>query len=71
MKYLYEFKRDPLGYLRIVLPAEISLFSDFIENIAREEQANEYIECIDKVLKGTYENFEIQLNAISVFIKKM
>ena len=70
MRYAYEFKEDPFGDLRIVLPEEISLFSDFIENIATEEQMNEYIEYIKKVLEGVYEDFEIELNATSIFIKK-
>ncbi|KXZ18974.1 tRNA-Val4 [Bacillus nakamurai] len=70
MKYSYKFEEDPFGDLRIVLPEEISLFSDFIENIATEEQADEYIEYIEKVLKGEHEDFEIDLNGISVMIKK-
>ncbi|MCY9210032.1 tRNA-Val4 [Bacillus subtilis] len=61
MKYPYKFEEDPFGDLGIVLPEEISIFSDFIENIATEEQANEYID---------YEDFEIELNATSVLIKK-
>ncbi|WP_072174334.1 tRNA-Val4, partial [Bacillus subtilis] len=44
--------------------------SDFIENIATEEQANEYIDYIEKVSEGIYEDFEIELNATSVLIKK-
>lgn len=67
---LYEFKKDPFGDIGIVLPEEISLFSDFIENIATEEQADEYMEYIKKVLDGTYQDFVIELNATSVFIKK-
>ncbi|QAA21595.1 hypothetical protein [Sporolactobacillus terrae] len=70
MKYSYEFKKDPFGDLGITLPEEISLFTDFIENIASEEQVDEYIGYIDKVLNGTYENFEIELNANNVLIKK-
>ena len=70
MRYVYEFKEDPFGDLRIVLPEEISLFSDFIENIASEEQIDEYIEYIKNVLEGVYEDFEIELNATSIFIKK-
>ncbi|MDL2029732.1 tRNA-Val4 [Bacillus subtilis] len=69
MKYSYKFKEDPFGDLGIVLPEEVSIFSDFIENIATEEQA-EYIDYIEKVLKGIYEDFEIELNATSVLIKK-
>ncbi|MED0869174.1 tRNA-Val4 [Bacillus spizizenii] len=70
MKYSYKFKEDPFGDLGIVLPEEISIFSDFIENIATEEQANEYIDYIEKVSEGIYEDFEIELNATSVLIKK-
>ncbi|MFL0504186.1 tRNA-Val4 [Ureibacillus sp. 179-F W5.1 NHS] len=70
MKYSYEFKKDPFGDLGLVLPEEISLFSDFIENIATEEQVDEYIEYTEKVLRGVYKEFEIELNATSVFIKK-
>ncbi|MFE4352054.1 tRNA-Val4 [Peribacillus butanolivorans] len=70
MKYSYEFKKDPFGDLGIILPEEFCLFSDFIENIATVEQVDEYIEYIEKVLNGTYEDFEIELNATSVLIKK-
>lgn len=52
------------------MPEEISIFSDFIENIATEEQTNEYIDYIEKVSEGKYEDFEIELNATSVLIKK-
>ncbi len=70
MKYSYKFEEDPFGDLGIVLPEEISIFSDFIENITTEEQANEYIDYIEKVSEGIYEDFEIELNATSVLIKK-
>ncbi|MDQ0233418.1 tRNA-Val4 [Metabacillus malikii] len=70
MRFLYRFKEDPFGDLSIVLPDEISIFSDFIENIATEEQVDEYIEYAEKVLEGSYDHFEIELNATSVFIKK-
>lgn len=70
MRYSYEFKKDPFGDIGIVLPKEISLFSDFIENIATEEQVDEYIGYIKKVTEGVYEDFEIELNATSIFIKK-
>ncbi|MGJ3197247.1 hypothetical protein [Peribacillus frigoritolerans] len=43
MKYSYEFKRNPLGYLRINLPQEINLFSDFIEDIVFETEVDEYM----------------------------
>ncbi|PKJ61545.1 tRNA-Val4 [Bacillus subtilis] len=70
MKYSYKFEENPFGDLGTVLPEEISIFSDFIENIATEEQTNEYIDYIEKVSEGKYEDFEIELNATSVLIKK-
>ncbi|MFS0765685.1 tRNA-Val4 [Peribacillus phoenicis] len=70
MKYSYELKKDPFGDLGIILPEEICLLTDFIENIATVDQVDEYIEYIEKVLKGTFEDFEIELNATSVLIKK-
>lgn len=66
----YEFKKDPFGDIGIVLPEEISIFSDFIQDISTEEEVDEYIGYIKKVLEGVYENFEITLNATSVNIKK-
>lgn len=69
LKYSYEFKKDPFGDLGIVLPEEISIFSDFIENISTVEQVDEYIEYTEKVLEGIYDEFEIELNATSVLIK--
>jgi hypothetical protein len=44
MRYSYEIKEDPFGDIGLLLQEEISLFSDFIENIATEEQVDEYIE---------------------------
>ncbi|WP_338786259.1 tRNA-Val4 [Metabacillus sp. FJAT-53654] len=70
MKYSYEFKEDSFGDIGLVLPREISVFSDFIENISTEEQVDEYIGYIDAVLKRVHEDFEIALNEIIVFIKK-
>jgi hypothetical protein len=70
LKYSYEFKKGPFGVLRITLPEKICLFADFIENIASEEQVDEYIGYIDKVLNGTHEDFEIELNATNVLIEK-
>lgn len=70
MKYSYEFKEDPFGDFGLILQEEISLFSDFIDNIATEEQVDEYIAYIDMVLIDTYKDFEIQLNATNVIIKK-
>lgn len=70
MRYSYEFKEDPFGDIGIVLPEDISLFSDFIGNISTEDQVDEYIEYIKRVLEGVYEDFEIELNATSIFIQK-
>lgn len=70
MKYSYEFKRNPLGYLRIILPQEINLFSDFIEDIVYETEVDEYIDIVEKVMEGEYDEFEIEGNATSVLIKK-
>ncbi|MED4072614.1 tRNA-Val4 [Priestia endophytica] len=70
MKCLYEFYRDHLDILRIKLSDEIELFSDFVKDITTEEEADEYLEYVEKVLDGSYDDLEIQLNATSVFIKK-
>ncbi|MFS0765688.1 tRNA-Val4 [Peribacillus phoenicis] len=70
MKYPYEFFRDHLEMLRIKLPGEIELFADFIEDISTEQKTNEYITIVESVLNGLYQDFEIQLNATSVLIKK-
>lgn len=70
MKYLTNFYRDHLNMLRIKLTDDVQLFSDFIEDVSTEEEIDEYIVEIDKVLNGIYEDFEIQLNATGVFIRK-
>ncbi|MFJ8068432.1 tRNA-Val4 [Peribacillus sp. NPDC096447] len=70
MKYSYEFTRNPLGYLRIILPQEINLFSDFIEDIVLETEVDEYLDIVRKVMEGEYDEFEIEGNATSVLIKK-
>lgn len=70
MKYSYDFFRDHVGTLRIKLPGEIELFADFIEDISTEQKADEYITKVENVLNGLYQDFEIQLNATSVLIKK-
>ncbi|MFJ7939202.1 tRNA-Val4 [Peribacillus sp. NPDC096622] len=70
MKYAYEFYRDHLDMLRIKLPGEIELFADFIEDIPTEQKADEYIKKVENVLNGLYQDFDIQLNATSVLIKK-
>ncbi|MEY9869063.1 hypothetical protein ABIE66_004442 [Peribacillus sp. B2I2] len=59
MKYSYEFKKDPFGDLGIVLPEEICLFTDFIENIATVDQVDEYIDYIEKVLNGHMRTFKL------------
>jgi hypothetical protein len=66
MKYSYEFKRNPLGYLRIILPQEINLISDFIEDIVFETEVDEYIDIVHKVMEGEYDEFEIERNATTV-----
>lgn len=70
MEYSFEFKRDPLGYLRIVLPTELEYFSDFIEDIVSVNEADEYLKIIQEVLDGTSEGYEIQLNTTIAYIKK-
>ncbi|MCM3587343.1 tRNA-Val4 [Mesobacillus maritimus] len=70
MRYSYEFKKDSFGITRIVLPEKISIFSDFIEDISTEDEVDEYIGYVKKVLEGIHEDFEITLNATSVNIKK-
>ncbi|MGN7327323.1 tRNA-Val4 [Bacillus pumilus] len=70
MKYSYEFKEDQFGDLAIILPEEISIFADFIQDISTVEEVDEYLGYIQKVIDREYENFEITLNATSVIIKK-
>ncbi|MBT2217982.1 tRNA-Val4 [Virgibacillus dakarensis] len=69
MKYSYQFKEGPYSHLQILLPEEITLFSDFIELITTPERADEFIGIIDNVLDRTYEDYEITYNAPSVFIQ--
>ncbi|MGG1243722.1 tRNA-Val4 [Bacillus cabrialesii] len=64
------FKRDPLGYLRVVLPTELEYFSDFIEDIVTLDEADEYLKIILEVLDGSSEEYEIQLNTTIAYIKK-
>ncbi|MDI0274390.1 tRNA-Val4 [Bacillus sp. Je.9.29.b] len=52
----------------MILPEEISIFADFIQDISTVEE--EYIGYIQNVIDGEYENFEITLNTTSVIIKK-
>ncbi|WP_189777570.1 tRNA-Val4 [Virgibacillus halodenitrificans] len=70
MKYSYEFKKDPFGITRIILPETLTVFSDVFEDISTKEEADEYIVYVKKVLTGDYEDFEITLNATSIKIKK-
>ncbi|MCY9073462.1 tRNA-Val4 [Bacillus inaquosorum] len=70
MEYSFKFKRDPLGYLRIVLPTELEYFSDFIENIVSVEEADEYLNIVQEVLDGSSQEYEIQLNTTIAYIKK-
>ncbi|WP_216484251.1 tRNA-Val4 [Virgibacillus proomii] len=69
MKYKFSFYKDPLGTLRIKLPEEVDMFSDFIEQIATEELANEIIGSIDSVQKEEKVEEEIMINAPTVVIK--
>ncbi|OMP27476.1 tRNA-Val4 [Bacillus sp. I-2] len=71
MEYSYEFKEDQFGNLAIILPEEISIFADFIQDISTTEEVDEYLGYIQNVIDGEYVNFEITLNATSVIIKKM
>nr|WP_326195139.1 tRNA-Val4 [Bacillus mojavensis] len=70
MEYSFEFKRDPLGYLRVVLPTELEYFSDFIEDIVSVDEADEYLKFIQEVLYSSSEEYEIQLNTSIAYIKK-
>ncbi|WP_420913145.1 tRNA-Val4 [Bacillus siamensis] len=70
MEYSFECKRDHLGYLRVVLPAELEYFSDFIEDIVSVAEADEYLKMIQDVLDGSSEEYEIQLNTTIAYIKE-
>lgn len=69
MSYSYSFTRTPSGRLLIKLPEEVALFSDFIELIATEERADEFISIVDQVMNGTHDEYEIFYNAPTVVIK--
>src|SRR5690625_6416920 len=69
MRYKYKFYRDPLDSLRMKLPEQIDMFSDFIEQIATDDLANEVIEAIDTVQKGDKDEEEIMINAPTVLIR--
>src|SRR5699024_1051103 len=68
-KYPFNFERDSCGYLILKLPSEIRLFSHFIELIATEERANQFIQIIDEVQEGKHDEYEIFYNAPTVIIK--
>ena len=69
MKYKYKFYRDPLDSLRMKLPEQIDMFSDFIGQIATEDRANEFIQIIDEVKEGKHDEYEIFFNAPTVLIR--
>src|SRR5699024_34049 len=69
MRYKYKFYRDPLDSLRMKLPEQIDMFSDFIGQIATDDLANEVIEAIDTVQKGDKDEEEIMINAPTVLIR--
>ena len=69
MRYKYKFYRDPLDSLRIKLPEQIDMFSDFIGQIATEDRANEFIQIIDEVKEGKHDEYEIFFNAPTVLIR--
>src|SRR5699024_5343405 len=69
MKYKYKFYRDPLDSLRIKLPEQIDMFSDFIGQIATEDEVNEFIQIIDEVKAGKHDEYEIFFNAPTVLIR--
>ncbi|MGP1910117.1 tRNA-Val4 [Metabacillus sp. JX24] len=70
MKYKVLFYRDHLNMLRIKLPDRVKLFTDFIEDISKAQELDEYVEDVEKVLNGFYDEFEIQLNAASAIVKR-
>src|SRR5699024_12789704 len=67
--YTFNFERDSFGYLMLKLPSKISLFSHFIELIATEDGADEFIQIADEVKAGKHDEYEIFFNAPTVLIK--
>lgn len=57
MKYSYEFREDPFGDLMIVLPEELSVFSDFIQDISTEQEVDEYIGYISREVRKKFRFF--------------
>ncbi|WP_186322223.1 hypothetical protein [Bacillus mycoides] len=68
MEYSHEFWCDPFGGLRIRLPKEIAIVSDFIGNLD-EDEVDEYIEVLDNVVEGKSPSFELEYNATAAFIE--
>ena len=69
MRYKYKFYRDPLDSLRMKLPEQIDMFSDFIGQIATEDRADKFIQIIDEVKAGKHDEYEIFFNAPTVLIR--
>src|SRR5699024_1472263 len=55
--------------LLLELPKKIELFANFIELIATEDRADEFIQIIDEVREGKHDEYEIFFNAPSVLIR--
>ena len=68
-RYPFNFERDSFGYLMLKLPSKIRLFSHFIELIATEDGADEFIQIIDEVKAGKHDEYEIFFNAPTVLIR--
>src|SRR5699024_12824343 len=69
MKDEDKFYRDPLDSLRIKHQEEIDMFSDFIGQIATEDEVNEFIQIIDEVKERKHDEYEIFFNATTVLIR--
>ena len=59
MKYPYDFTRSPSRRVLLKLPKEIDIFADFIELIATEDEADEFVKIIDEVIEGKHDEYEI------------
>ena len=70
MKYSYSFRYSYYGTLLLDLPKKVELFANFIELIATEERANQFIQIIDEVQEGKHDEYEIFYNAPTVLIKQ-
>src|SRR5699024_2705619 len=69
MKYSYSFSYSYYGSLLLVLSKKIELFANFIELIATEDRADEFIQIIDEAREGKHDEYEICFNAPSVLIR--